>query len=73
MNIFRKSFLKKLFYKISEKKSAIEYNIKAPKDIDTADMSVPNHLPKRIPEIISSGEPNPKRETQIIEKIKKKH
>ena len=35
-------------------------------------MSVPNHLPKRIPEIISSGEPNPKKNPDN-RKNKKKH
>ena len=44
MYVFGKPFLKNFFYKISKKKSAIEYNIKAPKDIDTAEKMLGNKL-----------------------------
>ena len=44
----------------------MEYNNKAPREIDITDIKVPIHLPNKIPEKISSGDPNPKSNTQII-------
>tara|TARA_Y100000590_G_C15200053_1_gene818371 strand:+ start:499 stop:669 length:171 start_codon:yes stop_codon:yes gene_type:complete len=50
---------------------AIEYNIRAPKEIEMTEIKVPIHLPNRIPETINKGNPNPSNITQIIEKTKK--
>ncbi len=46
------------------------YNVKAPRVIEITDTKVPAHLPKRIPDIIKRGDPNPRRATHAIEKIK---
>ena len=48
-----------------KKKLAIKYNINAPSEIDSTDIAVPTHLPKKIPEIIKRGDPNPSKATHI--------
>jgi hypothetical protein len=53
-----------------KKKLVIVYNIKAPREIEITETKVPTHLPKKIPEIIKRGEPNPNSETQTTENVK---
>jgi len=65
-NFFSNSFL----IKSLQKKLAIVYNIKVPREIEVTDIKVPTHLPKRIPEIIKRGEPNPSSATHTVENTK---
>jgi hypothetical protein len=66
------NFFSRIFFTISlKKKLAIEYKVRAPKEIDIIEMTVPSHLPNKIPETIKIGDPKPSKETQTIENIKK--
>ena len=66
------NFASRIFFTASlKKKLAIEYNASAPIEIDKIETTVPIHLPNKIPEIISIGDPKPRRVIHIIENIKK--
>ena len=67
---FENLIFRSLLIKSLKKKFAIMYNNKAPVEMEITAIKVPIHLPKRIPEIIKSGEPNPSRETHTTENIK---
>ena len=54
-NLFSNSVLTKFL----KKKFAIMYRPRAPREIEITDIKVPIHLPKKIPEIIKSGDPKP--------------
>ena len=56
---------------IGARKESTIFTENIPSDI--IDTKVPNHLPNKIPEIISKGDPNPKSITQIIANIKNKN
>ena len=43
------------------------YKLKAPTEIDAVEIAVPTHLPNKIPDRISKGEPNPNSTTHITE------
>ena len=49
----------------------IEYNNKAPIEIEITETNVPIIFPNNIPDSNKSGDPNPKRIIHITEKIKK--
>ena len=68
---FEKFFPNIFLIKSLKKKLAIIYNIKAPDEMDTTDIAVPTHLPNKIPEIIKSGDPNPRSAIHIIVNRKK--
>ena len=53
------------------KTDVFKLKIKDPTEIDTTEINVPTHLPNKIPEKIRMGNPNPSKETQIIENTKK--
>ena len=49
------NFCSRIFFTISlKKKLAIEYNARAPIEIDMTEMTVPIHLPNKIPEKIKT-------------------
>ena len=54
-----------------KKKLPIEYNNKAPIEIEITETNVPIIFPNNIPDIIKIGEPKPSSVTQMIAKIKK--
>ena len=67
----RNFFSKSTFIILWKKKFPIEYKTKAPIEIEMTDINVPSHCPNKIPDIIKIGDPNPRRATQIIAKMKK--
>ena len=66
------NFFSRIFFMISlKKKLAIEYKTRAPIEIDIIEMTVPIHLPNKIPEKIKIGDPKPSKATQTMANIKK--
>ena len=66
------NFCSRIFFTISlKKKLAIEYNARAPIEIDMIETIVPIHLPNKIPEKIKIGDPKPSKATQIMANVKK--
>ena len=71
MNIFIKFFFSKIDLTRSlKKKLPIEYNSRAPIEIEITETKVPIIFPNNIPDIIKMGEPKPSSVTQMIAKIK---
>ena len=70
---FSNLFLSMKLTKSLKKNFAIMYNNKAPIEIEIVEIKVPTHVPNRIPDNISIGEPKPKRIIQNIVNKKNKN